>query len=117
METPQEYARLLTARLLGEPLTDAENRKLDDWLAASEANAATFRRLDEDCPADRLLTSRLGAAAAQLIEQKKYGYMVALQGDQIVPVPLSEVAGKLKLVTPDHDLVIQGKRMGISFGV
>lgn len=55
METPQEYARLLTARLLGEPLTDAENRKLDDWLAASEANAATFRRLDEDCPADRLL--------------------------------------------------------------
>ena len=29
---------------------------------------------------------------------------------------LSEVAGKLKLVTSEHDLIIQGKRMGISFG-
>lgn len=39
------------------------------------------------CPADRLLTSRLGVAAAKLIEQKKYGYMVAVQDDKIVPVP------------------------------
>ena len=31
-------------------------------------------------------------------------------------VPLSEVASKLKLVTEDHDLVVQGRRMGICFG-
>jgi 6-phosphofructokinase 3 len=31
-------------------------------------------------------------------------------------VPLTEVAGKLKLVTEDNDLVVQGRRMGICFG-
>ena len=33
-----------------------------------------------------------------------------------VSIPLEEVAGKLKLVTEEHDLVIQGRRMGICFG-
>ncbi|CDD83430.1 unknown [Bacteroides sp. CAG:462] len=44
METPQEYARLLTARLLGEPLTDAENRKLDDWRMCTDGRKGTEER-------------------------------------------------------------------------
>ena len=75
-----------------------------------------YQRGGAPCPADRLLTSRLGAAAAQLIEQKKYGYMVALQGDQIVPVPLSEVAGKLKTVPPDGEVVRAARALGLSMG-
>ncbi|NCB25311.1 MAG: 6-phosphofructokinase, partial [Bacteroidia bacterium] len=35
----------------------------------------------------------------------------------ISDVPLSEVAGKLRLVTAESNLVQQGKKMGISFGV
>jgi 6-phosphofructokinase 1 len=42
--------------------------------------------------------------------------MIALQGNEISSIPLSEVAGKLKIVTEDHDLVVQGRRMGICFG-
>ena len=42
--------------------------------------------------------------------------MVALKGNGISSIPLAEVAGKLKLVTEDHDLVILGRRMGICFG-
>ena len=42
--------------------------------------------------------------------------MVSLQGDDIVSVPLAEVAGKVKLVTPDNDLIVQGRRMGVCFG-
>ena len=42
--------------------------------------------------------------------------MVALQGNSMGAVPLTEVAGKLKLVTEDNDLVVQGRRMGICFG-
>ena len=45
-----------------------------------------------------------------------FGRMVALKGNAIESVPLSEVAGKLKLVTEDHDLIVQGRRMGICFG-
>ena len=39
-----------------------------------------------------------------------------MKGDRVESIPLLEVAGKLKLVTPDHDLIVQGKRMGVTFG-
>ncbi|NLX65703.1 MAG: 6-phosphofructokinase, partial [Bacteroidales bacterium] len=54
---------------------------------------------------------------AELIHERKFGRMVAKIGPDITDVPLAEVAGKLRLVTPDNQLVMQGKRMGISFGV
>jgi 6-phosphofructokinase 1 len=67
-------------------------------------------------PFDRNLATRLGGYATQLAVRKEFGRMVCLKGNQIESVPLAEVGGKLKLVSPDHDLIIQGKRMGISFG-
>jgi 6-phosphofructokinase 1 len=66
---------------------------------------------------DRNLATRLGGYATELIVKGEFGRMVSLRKDKITSIPLKETAGKLKLVTPDHDLVIQGKRMGISFGV
>lgn len=68
-------------------------------------------------PYDRILGTLLGGHAAQLIHEGKFGRMVALLGNTISDVPLSEVAGKLRLVTAESNLVQQGKRMGISFGV
>lgn len=68
-------------------------------------------------PFDRNLATRFGGYAAELIDAGKFNRMVALKEEQITSLPLSEVAGKLKLVTPDHDLIIHGKRMGISFGI
>ena len=68
-------------------------------------------------PYDRNLGTLLGGHAAQLIHEGRFGRMVAKLGNQISDVPLSEVAGKLSLVTPETDLVVQGKRMGISFGI
>lgn len=65
---------------------------------------------------DRNLATRMGGHATELIAQGMFGRMVALKGNAIESVPLSEVAGKLKLVTEDHDLIVQGRRMGICFG-
>ena len=65
---------------------------------------------------DRTLATRMGGHATELIAQGKFGRMVSLQGDDIVSVPLADVAGKLKLVTPDNDLIVQGRRMGVCFG-
>ena len=65
---------------------------------------------------DRTLATRMGGHATELIAQGKFGRMVSLQGDDIVSVPLADVAGKLKLVTPDNDLIVQGRRMGGCFG-
>jgi len=66
---------------------------------------------------DRNLATRLGGHATGLIAKGQFGRMVALIDERITSVPLEKVAGKLKLVTPNHDLIVQGKRMGISFGV
>ena len=67
-------------------------------------------------PFDRNLATRLGGHATELIATGEFGRMVCMKGDTVESIPLSEVAGKLKLVTPDHDLIVQGKRMGVTFG-
>lgn len=66
--------------------------------------------------ADRLLATRLGTAAAQLIHQGRYGIMVAARGDDTAPVPLEEVAGKVKTVPPEHPWVQSARGIGTSFG-
>ncbi len=47
---------------------------------------------------DRILATRYGIAAIDLIHKDKFGQMVALQGNKIVSVPLKEVSGKRKMV-------------------
>ncbi len=65
---------------------------------------------------DRVLATRYGAHAAELIHNKKFGYMVSIQGNKTTEIPLEEVGGKLKLVDPMHELIERGLGMGISFG-
>ena len=75
-----------------------------------------MQRGGEPCAFDRVLSTRLGIAAANLILEERYGYMVGVKGNQIVPVPLEQVAGKLKMVDPDSEMIKDIKRLGISFG-
>ena len=65
---------------------------------------------------DRNLSTRMGGHATELVANRDFGRMVRLKGNEVSSIPLSEVAGKLKLVTEDEDLVVQGRRMGICFG-
>lgn len=75
-----------------------------------------FQRGGSPCPYDRVLCTRFGAAAARLIKNRQYGNMVGLKNGEIVPVPLSEVAGKLKKIPLDCPLIGEAKEVGISFG-
>lgn len=68
------------------------------------------------CPYDRVLSTRLGAAAAEAILDGDYGCMVGLKNDKIIRVPLGEVAGKLKYVDPKSDFIKEARLTGISFG-
>lgn len=74
------------------------------------------QRGGEPCPYDRVLSTRLGAAAAKLIQDKEYGYMVAVHNNEITKVPLAEVAGRLKTVDPNSSIIKEAKMLGISFG-
>jgi ATP-dependent phosphofructokinase / diphosphate-dependent phosphofructokinase len=50
---------------------------------------------------DRVLATRFGVAAIDLVKRGEFGKMVALRGNQIVSVPISEAVDKLKFVTED----------------
>jgi 6-phosphofructokinase 1 len=50
---------------------------------------------------DRILATRYGVAAIDLVHKGKFGRMVALKGNKISSVPLRDVAGKRKTVDLD----------------
>ena len=65
---------------------------------------------------DRLLCTRFGTRAVQLVAEEKYGQMVALQPPDIVAVKLSAAIGRLRTVPPNGDIVQTARALGISFG-
>ncbi len=68
------------------------------------------------CAADRLLATRLGSAAAGLVARGEFGVMVAARGEGTESVPLSEVAGKVKLVPTDHEWIVAARQVGVGLG-
>jgi len=68
------------------------------------------------CAADRLLGTRLGSAAADLVADGQFGVLVAARGDGTEPVPLSQVAGRVKFVPPDHGWVLAARKVGTGLG-
>jgi ATP-dependent phosphofructokinase / diphosphate-dependent phosphofructokinase len=67
-------------------------------------------------PVDRLLATRIGSAAADLVAAGTYGVMVAARGDGTEPVPLEQVAGRRKTVPPDHTWLVTARHVGTCLG-
>lgn len=86
-------------------------------LETRETVLGYIQRGGSPSPMDRILATRFGAAAANIIADREYGKMVAQKNCDIVAVPLSEVAGKTRLVEPDNPLVKKAKEMGTNFGI
>lgn len=67
-------------------------------------------------PNDRLLATRLGTTAAQLVQEGVFGVMVAVKGNDCRAVPLEKAAGKLRTVPLDHPWIRSARMVGTSFG-
>ncbi|MFA6091326.1 MAG: ATP-dependent 6-phosphofructokinase [Elusimicrobiota bacterium] len=65
---------------------------------------------------DRLLCTRFGTSAVDLIANKKFGRMTALRPPDIADVPIIDAVGRLRLVPKDGDLVKTARALGISLG-
>jgi 6-phosphofructokinase 1 len=65
---------------------------------------------------DRILGTRFGAAAVDLIARGGLGRMVALKGERIVDVPIAEAIAELKTVPLESDLIRTARVMGINLG-
>lgn len=67
-------------------------------------------------PFDRILASRFGVRAVELIEQEDFGSMVALRGRNVVSVPIDQAVNGQNLVDPKGNLVWTAQQLGIMMG-
>ena len=65
---------------------------------------------------DRMLATRFGARAVELILNGEFGHMVAFHPPEIVAVPLEKIVGRTRHVPLDFDVVRTARAMGISLG-
>lgn len=75
-----------------------------------------YQRGGQPSPFDRVLATLLGTAAAEQILKGKYGYMIGWRDNKPVPVPLADVAGKMKTVPVSSPLIRAARAIGVSFG-
>jgi len=67
-------------------------------------------------PLDRILGTRFGVKAVDLIVEGKFGHMVSYQNYQVLDVPIAQAVHKLRTVPPDSQIVEAAKAVGICFG-
>jgi 6-phosphofructokinase 1 len=67
-------------------------------------------------PFDRVLATRFGGKAVELLLRGDFGKMVANHPPDLVPVPLGEIVGRTKLVPLEGDVMLTARRLGVSFG-
>lgn len=90
---------ILKKRGVAEKLTDLIEKE-----TKIETRSAVIGHMQRGGPPtlfDRILGTRVGVKAAELVEAGKFGQMVALRGTEVMGVSLEEATAKLKTVTPD----------------
>jgi 6-phosphofructokinase 1 len=65
---------------------------------------------------DRILATRFGARAVELLLERQFGTMVAFHPPDIVAVPLEKIVGRTKQVPVNFDVVRTARAMGITLG-
>jgi ATP-dependent phosphofructokinase / diphosphate-dependent phosphofructokinase len=85
-------------------------------LETRETILGYIQRGGSPSPNDRILATRFGGHAVELIAKGKFGLMVAKKGEEMTAVPLKDVGSKTRLVPPDFPLIGKGRKMDICFG-
>lgn len=67
-------------------------------------------------PMDRILATRFGAHAVDLIAKEKFDRMVIKKGEKIKSLPLDEVGGKTRLLPENHPVIKKAWGLGICLG-
>jgi 6-phosphofructokinase 1 len=67
-------------------------------------------------PFDRILATRFGVEAVELIARGEFNRMVCLRSGEIESVPIDEAIGETRLVDPNGSMVRAGRAIGMNFG-
>jgi len=112
--TPKDFAAVHATPSAGVRVAEALQRAtgIDTRVTA----LGHIQRGGSPTPRDRLLATRLGTRATELILENTFGVMVGVKGEECVPVPLEDVAGKLRLVPLDHPWIATARLVGTCLG-
>lgn len=67
-------------------------------------------------PFDRILSTRYGVAAVELLARREFGRMVSLKSGHMESVPLEEAVASVRLVDPNGEMVNAARLVGVCFG-
>ncbi|MDP4281958.1 MAG: ATP-dependent 6-phosphofructokinase [Bacteroidota bacterium] len=95
-------------------LADAIQEKTG--LETRETILGYIQRGGSPSPMDRILATRFGAYAVDLIAKGEFGQMVSVISNEVKSVPLAEVGGKLRNVPMNHPVIEKAREMGVCFG-
>ena len=107
MSTPRKYSTAKAFRV-------ALEARLKQIADSEQIDLQRLRRL---VAFDRLLATRFGTMAVHLIAEGKLGYMVALQNERIVSVPITKAVAKQRLVPLDSDIILTALGLDVCLGV
>jgi ATP-dependent phosphofructokinase / diphosphate-dependent phosphofructokinase len=112
------HEEVMSYHAVQEPMATRLARQLQE-LTAVEARVTSLGHVQRGgipSPFDRALCTLLGAKAADLLAEGKYGIMVAYRNGVCVPVPLEDVVGRRKPVPLDHPMLDAARKVGTCFG-
>ena len=115
---PHDHEAVEGVHLVSEPVASRIARRLQQ-MTGTEARVTSLghvQRGGQPTAYDRLLATRLGTYAGQLLSDGIYDVMVAVHGTEVVGVPLSEVAGVKKTVPADHPWLHTAQLVETSLG-
>jgi 6-phosphofructokinase 1 len=115
-ETANAEIALLETQHIGNTLRLAHQLEQLTGLESRVSILGYIQRGGTPSPVDRLLATRLGSAAADLVQAGTFGVMVAARGHGTEAVPLEEVAGKRRVVPLDSDWVATARHVGTCLG-
>jgi ATP-dependent phosphofructokinase / diphosphate-dependent phosphofructokinase len=114
VKLPQEFKENRRASSVGNLIGNAIARESGKDVRVSVLGH--IQRGGTPSPFDRILATRFGVAAVDLIAAGGFGMMVALHGESIVSVDVAHAIGQLKSVNPTGEVVRTARAIGIGFG-
>ena len=107
-----------TYHIVQEPIASRVARRLQE-ITGAEARLTSLGHVQRGgIPSafDRLLCTRMGAKAAQLLAEGQFNVMVGYRNGICQPVPLEDVAGNRKTIPPDHPIIESARLVGTCLG-
>ena len=83
---------------------------------SKESVSGILPRGGSPTPFDRILATRLGVHATDLVARGEFSRMVCLRGTRIESVPLEEALAQIKFVDPGSEIVHAARAIGTTFG-